>query len=121
MLAEFKNVKQEAGPNRRRWFQDETMELIVWYGAGDIPEGFQICYPGTDDEERALTWREGQGFSHARVDGGDARPDKNLTPILVPDGAVTWSRVEAAFAERSAELEPAIRDFVSSRLHRRKG
>jgi hypothetical protein len=119
MLAEFKRVKQEGGATRRRWFQDDVMELIVWYGDGAGPEGFQICYPGPGREEHALTWLPGSGFSHARVDTGDARPDKNMTPILVKAGAVPWPQVEVAFAERSAELEPAIRDFVSLRLHRR--
>jgi hypothetical protein len=119
MLAEFKRVKQEGGAARRRWFQDEAMELILWYGVGEGPVGFQLCYPGSDHEERALTWREGLGFSHARVDSGDSRPDKNLTPILVPDGVVPWELLETEFAIRGAELEAGVRDFVSFRLHRR--
>lgn len=112
MLVEFHGVKQEKGAaTRRRWFQDEGMDLIVWF-AQDNPEGYQICYRGEDQRERALTWRSGQGFTHARVDTGDTRPDKNLTPILVKDGAVPWQRVQAEFSERAAALEPAIRDWV---------
>ena len=59
-----------------------------------------------------LTWRPGPGFSHARVDAGDTRPDKNLTPILVKDGAVPWERVRTEFAGRAAKLEHAVRDWV---------
>jgi hypothetical protein len=116
MLVEFHGVKQEKGSAaRRRWFQDDGMDLIVWF-AQDHPEGYQICYRGEDQRERALTWRSGQGFTHARVDAGDTRPDKNLAPILVKDGPVPWDRVQADFSERAAKLEPAIRDWVLGTL-----
>lgn len=116
MLSEFPLVKQEKGGGRRRWFQDGDMELIVWFGATEQPEGFQICYPGTGQREHALTWRTGLGFNHARVDTGDTRPDKNMTPILVADGAVPWEMLRQDFAARSAGLEPALREFVMTRL-----
>lgn len=121
MLVEFPHVKQEAGPNRRRWFQGEGMELIIWYGAGEAPEGFQICYQGPDRRERALTWRAGRGFTHAQVDGGDSRPDKDLTPILVKDGAVPWELVQGEFEQRSTGLEPALRNYVLGALQGRAG
>lgn len=92
------------------------MELIVWLDETGRLEGFQICYPGAGQREHALTWREGSGFSHARVDTGDTRPDKNLTPILVPDGEVPWDRLRADFAAGGAQLEASVRDFVSGRL-----
>ncbi len=92
------------------------MDLIIWYDAKNQPEGFQICYLGEDRRERALTWRAGQGFSHARVDPGDTRPDKNLTPILVKDGPVPWVQVQAEFARRAGQLEPAIREWVLGSL-----
>lgn len=92
------------------------MELIVWYRGEEELDGFQLCYPGADRRERALTWRVGRGFSHAMVDAGDARPDKNLTPVLVPDGAVPWAKLETEFAVRAAGIEPAVRDFVIERM-----
>lgn len=88
------------------------MELIVWYGRDRVPEGFQLCYQADDRQERALTWRPGLGFSHATVDAGDSRPDKNMTPILVSDGPVPWTRIEASFAAQCAGLEPTICDYV---------
>jgi hypothetical protein len=119
VLAEFKQVKQEAGGGRRRWFEDDAMELIVWYRGGEALEGFQLCYAGEDRRERALTWRMGRGFSHARVDTGDRRPDKDLTPVLIPDGAVPWEQLAAEFAMRAAEMEAAVRDFVIERMRKR--
>ncbi len=119
MLAEFKQVKQETGGGRRRWFEDEAMELIVWYRGEETLDGFQLCYPGEDRRERALTWRLGRGFSHAVVDAGDTRPDKNLTPVLMPDGAVPWAKLAAEFALRAAGIEPTLRDFVIERMRER--
>lgn len=95
------------------------MELIMWYRGDDTVDGFQLCYPGADRVERALTWQVTRGFSHARVDAGDTRPDKNLTPVLTPDGAVPWAKLEAEFAVRAAGLEPAVRDFVIGRMKER--
>ena len=113
MLHEIREVAQERNTGaRRRWFQDDGMELIVWYRPDGSVEGFQLCYQADDQRERALTWRGRHGFSHARVDSGDTRPDKNLTPILVADGAVPWEQVRTEFNQRAGELEPAVRGLV---------
>lgn len=119
MLQEFQGGQQEKGAvTHRRWFQDAGMDLILWYAPDKRLAGFQICYLGEDQRERALTWRDGEGFSHARVDSGDSRPDKNLTPILVQDGAVPWQRIQADFAGRALQLDPAVRDGVLSAFAR---
>lgn len=118
VLKEFPHVKQEHSGGRRRWFEDELVELVVWYRENGAIDGFQICYPGSDQRERALTWREGAGFSHAAVDAGDERPDKNLTPVLVADGAVPWAALIADFDTRSRELEAPLREFVMRHLWR---
>ncbi len=116
MLTEFKGVTQQAGAGPRRWFEADGMELVVWYHSEGKPEGFQLCYVGRDRREHALTWREGQGFGHALVDGGDTRPDKNLTPILVRDGAVPWQWLRERFAGQAAELDVLVRGYVEARL-----
>src|SRR4051812_40446455 len=116
MLREFPEVRQEDRAGHRRWFQDEGMELIVWFDAANTVEGFQICYPGAAQREHALTWRVPGGFTHHRVDTGDTRPEKNMTPILVADGEVPWARLGREFDERSAALEPGLRDFILLRL-----
>lgn len=113
-------MKQEPG-GKRRWFEDDGFELIVWYDRADAIEGFQLCYV-TDNgrEERALTWRPRNGFKHARVDTGDASPLKNQTPILVADGAVPWAELESEFEERSLKIEAGLRELVLGRLKARR-
>jgi hypothetical protein len=117
MLEEYHRVTQEPlASGRRRWFQDDDRELVVWLDAAGQWEGFQLCYRGSRHQEHALTWRRQGGFSHCRVDAGDSRPDKNLTPVLMPDGAVPWERLRQEFAACSAGLEPALREFIVARL-----
>lgn len=113
MLTEHRNVRQEPG-QRRRWFDDDGMELIVWLDPDGAVNGFQLCH-----DQEALTWRRGRGFENGRIDEGDATPLKNQTPIIVPNGEVPWERLIADFSARGARLEPALRDLVLARLRAR--
>jgi hypothetical protein len=115
VLTENVHVRQEPSAGRRRWFDGDRLELVVWHDAGGAVSGFQLCYAGPDGE-RALTWRPGAGFAHHAVDGGDATPFKNETPVLVADGAVPWAELAARFHAEGAGLEPALRELVAARL-----
>jgi hypothetical protein len=120
MLVEFEKVMQEAGVGRRRWFHGFRMELIIWHQESGAPAGFQICYTReSSGVENALTWRPETGFSHAVVDSGDARPDKNMTPVLIQGGEVPWSYVQAEFERESVGLAPELRNFVLGAFRRR--
>jgi hypothetical protein len=118
VLVEYKGVKQEAGGGSRRWFEDQSYELVVWYLPDGSVEGFQILYYGKV-AERALTWRSGEGFIHSRIDNGTDFPMKNLAPILLPNGNIPWPQVVREFEESSADLEPGLREFVKQRLDAR--
>ena len=119
MFTEIRNVRQEKGTaGRRRWFESDGFDLVVWHDGAGALAGFQICYD-LGKGERALTWRPGLGFAHNAVDEGDETPLKNLTPVLIPDGTVPWKELAAQFAERSASLEPALRELVSGQLQSR--
>jgi hypothetical protein len=119
MLTEFRQVKQEPG-GRRRWFESDGFELIVWYGAGGGIAGFQLCYGSGTAAEHALTWRQGTGFAHHFVDAGDDQPQRTETPVLLPDGAVPWEHLTALFAARSHTLDAGLRELVLQRLAARK-
>jgi hypothetical protein len=120
MLREYHQVRQE-NTGRRRWFEDNDLELVVWFAAADIT-GFQLLY-WPEDGERALTWRPGTGFNHSKVDTGSLSPFSgagDLTPILIPDGVVPWDRVEELFRARSETLEVPLRELVLARLGERR-
>ena len=109
-------MKQENISGRRRWFEDDGMELIIWYSGQDIVEGFQILYGKTTDEH-ALTWKSEDGFVHSQVDQGDDLFSKK-SPILIHRGAIPWTRVVEEFSARSSGIEESLREFVLSKLKR---
>lgn len=119
MFKEIRDVRQEAKTGCRRWFESDGFELVVWQNAAGAFEGFQICYD-FGRGERALTWRPEVGFEHNAVDGGDASPLANLTPILGAVTAVPWAEIEKRFGERAAGLEEELREMVGARLAARK-
>jgi hypothetical protein len=119
VLKEIRNVRQEPGAGRRRWFESDGFELVVWQNQAGAWEGFQVCY-NLGQGEHALTWRPGVGFAHSVVDGGDDTPFANQTPILVPDGAVPWAEIGRLFGERALGIDAELRELVRTRLADRK-
>ncbi len=96
-------------------FSDDYFDLIVWTGQNGSVSGFQLCYDKYT-KERALTWTEENGYSHERIDDGEANPSKNLTPILVPDGICPIQKIIELFLLRSVEMDPQLRSFVVDKL-----
>jgi hypothetical protein len=115
VLSEIKNLKQERGPGRRRWFESDGLEVVVWYGSDERVTGFQLCYDfGRGDH--ALTWRPGGGFAHSTIDTGDESPLVNRTPILEPDGEVPWTKLAEVFDACSSTLEPGLQELIRDKL-----
>ena len=116
MLREIPHIPE----TNRRWFSDEYIDLIVWYGADRSISGFQLCYD-IQGIEHALTWEEGKGTNHHRIDSGEASPFKNMAPILVPDGAVPYDEIVRQFSERATGIDRAIYELVIQRLVEDRG
>jgi len=115
LLAEIRNVRQTGG-RRRRWFQSEHEDLIVWYSDDGSIWGFQLCYD-RGRQERAFTWRADHGYAHERVDDGEAPGfDYKRTPILVQDGAFDAAELLRTFLNASAAVPKTIVDFVAERI-----
>jgi hypothetical protein len=116
VLIEFPNVHQRSDEPRRRWFQAGDEDLIVWFGDDDRILGFQLCY----DRARgvcALTWDQNAGYSHMRVDDGEAiGKARKSSPILLPDGAFDAPAMLARFAAISAELPQEVAAFVRCKI-----
>jgi hypothetical protein len=120
VLREFVHVKQENGPGRRRWFETENFELVVWLDGRDEVEGYQICYD-LGRGEHALTWRPRLGFRHDEVDSGDEpRGGGKMTPILIPKGAVPWTELTRRFETVGGSLESGLRELVGRTLAARR-
>jgi hypothetical protein len=121
MLTEFGTLRQRDDEPLRRWFQSDGEDLIMWVGADGAILGFQLCYDRLR-AERALTWREGEGYSHMRVDDGEAIGKvRKSSPILLPDGAFDAQAMLAKFLEISAQLPAPIVDFVRGKIENYRG
>ncbi len=103
------------GENVRRWFSDDYFDLIVWIAEDGSLSGFQLCYDKYK-KERALTWTREKGFSHERVEDGESNPSKNLTPILIPDGACPAQDIIRLFLQRSGEVDPQTKSLIAGKL-----
>ena len=115
-LTELADVQQHPGRPRRRWFRSSNEDLIVWYADNGSIVGFQLCYD-RKHTERALTWKKDRGYSHDRVDDGEAVGlAHKRTPILVADGEFDASVVLERFLEAARAVPRDIVDFVSARL-----
>ena len=115
MLQEITGVKQDDPDLRRRWFEDDYFDLFVWESPQLRIVGFQLCYD-LYSRERVLIWREATGYSHNRIDTGEATPFKNMTPILVADGRLPIEEVLPEFVRRSRSIDRGISKFVASKL-----
>jgi hypothetical protein len=115
MLREIGNVYQQDPHTKRRWFCDDYFDIFVWEKpSGKIIE-IQLCYDRAV-RERVLRWRDSIGFAHHGIDGGDASTFKNMTPIMVADGALQLPAVLEKFDACAAHIDPRIRDAIRERL-----
>ena len=115
MLREIRHPKQYADEKPRRWINSNDMDLVVWLDNDEIV-AFQISYDKSKSEH-ALSWKNGVGFHHDRVDDGENRPFKYKgTPILVPDGELNLEKVAEKFRENAALIDRDIFEFIYERL-----
>jgi len=111
VLTEIKNVRQIAGEARRRWFADESMDLIVWHD-GQRPVSFQLCYD-KKAEEKALSWKPLTGLLHEQVDNGESGGGRyKATPVLLAAGDYNLERIKTDFIKHSAGIDETIKALV---------
>ena len=116
MLSEIEGARQIADEGKRRWFRDDELDLIVWYGDDDRVDGFQLCYDKST-RERALTWRRPGRYEHHAIDSGeDGGMMTKMTPVLVADGLFEQDRVSDVFASRSNLLPDDIVSLVADAI-----
>jgi hypothetical protein len=123
MLAEIRNARQIPAEGFRRWFTDDSFDLIVWYdnpspqdatpGALATLKGFQLCYDKTG-KERALSWTREHGFQHSRIDSGEVPGHAKMTPVIVADGEFSKDDVAELFRKEAEKIDPGLARFVYS-------
>lgn len=117
MLKEIPQVRQVAGEPQRRWFVDDEFDLIVWLDDAQRILGFQLSYNKNTPEQRALTWKPREGYTHDKVDDGEDRPGNHKsTPILVPDGAFDYKHTAQRFQTACDNLELELAQFIYNKI-----
>jgi hypothetical protein len=117
MLRELPDARQFKNESYRRWFSDNYFDLIVWYGTDKTTiVGFQLCYDKFDTE-RAITWHNAKGFSHNRIDDGEAPFEHaKMSPILVSDGAFAKDTIGDKFKAMSVGIDQKVAEFVCEKI-----
>ena|SRR5689334_9555738 len=115
MLRELRPTRQPPGDPPRVWFASPRCDLIVWLCEDRGVRGFQFCYD-KDATEHALTWYEGFGYSHMRVDSGGMAPFGRGTPLLVPDGVMETQRILELFRGECELVPREFADVVREKL-----
>jgi hypothetical protein len=110
VLTEIKHVRQIANEGCRRWFTDESFDLIVWFMNEKI-QGFQLCYD-SGKEERAITWRLSLGYSHEGIDDGERLFRNKMTPVLVANGTFDKDIIAEQFRKAAIRMDNEIASFV---------
>jgi hypothetical protein len=125
MLKELCGVRQIPGEGFRRWFRNETFDLIVFYPSRSQEEitGFQLCYRTSADEgERVFSWYKTGGYAHHGIDDGETEPLRSkMSPVLTADGVFDSHTVLGEFLCAAADLEPRIIREVKARINGFKG
>ena len=116
MLREHDDVEQDGSGNRRRWFESEPMDLIVWTAPDGALPSFQLCL--RDAEEWAVVWRrEWRTLRPFWVDTGEQRPfSHKASPVLVPAAPRQTEGLAESFSAEASALEPALAIAVMDAL-----
>ena len=115
MLREIRPVKQHKNEFFRRWFEDDFFDLIVWYDERRKFSGFQLCYQKARDEH-ALTWLEGKGYDHHRIDSGERSVWETKSPVLAAALGFPREQIIENFIERSSGLEREVVEYVVQKI-----
>ena len=107
MLREIRTEKDRDSGLRRRWFNDDVLDLIVWFNEDGSIERFQLCYDKAV-AEHALSWSRLKGLSHSRVDDGEEGFTHKRSPILQVDGSFDSYRILTLLAQRSDTVETSL-------------
>lgn len=117
MLREITASNRTEGPFRRRWYQDDLFDLYVWFDGNGAITHFQLAYD-KPMVEKAIDWKDGDGFMHYRVNQYAAEAVGSMTPLLILDPTFPKQRVLREFNGRASGIDIGVAAFVSRMLRR---
>jgi len=86
MLREITMLHQRSDEHRRRWFQDGTSDLCIWFDPQGRVSQFDYSYDKTG-AEKLLRWKRDEAgadgsLTHSRVQAGEDDARFSRSPIL---------------------------------------
>jgi hypothetical protein len=116
MLKEITSVTQFDGEPKRRWFEDENFDLIMWQNDAEEIVGFELYYDKFTDQH-AMRWEKPAKYAHYRVDEGENKAGKQKSsPILISDRDFDGEKIAHLFKAESRELDKKISRFVFDKI-----
>ena len=115
MLREIGNVRQYPGQLFRRWFNDEALDLFVWYHADGSIAGFQLCFD-KDTRERALTYTDENGYSINEVEANGSAWDMSSPVLAMPGTEFPRVALLAQLRERGEVLDRRLYEYLTEKL-----
>lgn len=114
-MREIQGVRQDNPSLKRRWYQDDFFDLYTWHSTAGALVSFQLCYD-VHGRERALSWHRQRGFSHNRIDSGEAANEYPMTPILVAEARFPHRLVRQRFNRHGATLDAPTRTIILDKM-----
>jgi hypothetical protein len=115
MLHEITVARKDDSGYQRHWYEDERMDLFVWYDEAGEFVSFQLAYD-KPFAERAIAWKRERGFMHARVDDGARGGRHPGSPLLVGEGEIQVGPVIDEFRQRATNVDATVANFVLEKL-----
>ena len=107
--------QHQIDPNRL-WFSDLDHDLFVWLDEAGQPVAFQFSYDRQRDE-RCIEWHRHRGYSHSRIDSGEARDGHyKMTPIMTTNEPLDAAGIAARFLSISADMDTELACFIHGKL-----
>lgn len=101
---------------KKLWFSDPGNDLFVWLNNAGHITAFQFSY-NKSDNEHLFSWNELHGSSHDRIDDGeDVYLQIKMSPIMIPNAAISCAQLAETFRCASELLEPELVAFIFSKL-----
>lgn len=109
MLREILDVMQDDASSVRRWFHDDYFDLYTREKGAELV-AFELLY-GIHAYERALVWKEGQGFFHDGGPSGDF-----IGAGLAAGDSLEADPIIARFNSATEQLPESLRLALEARL-----
>lgn len=116
MLREITSIAQLIHEPKRRWFEDDYFDLIVWHDHQEEIISFELYYDKRGNQ-RAVRWEQPNRYAHYRVDEGEKKSGKSkASPVLIVEDGFDGNKVAFLFESESRRIDKSIATFVYKKI-----